>query len=99
MTDFELVARYGSEMVAAVTEMRHAVESPYGLNTEKMIVETKVKFPMQDHEGNEMFGTVDCAILDLGHSLVVMDYKHGAGVAVEPEKTFANDLLCYRFSR
>mgnify|MGYP002361616799 CR=1 FL=1 len=86
MTVQGLIDKYGSEMVAAVVEMKHAVESRMVLGTEKMIVETKVKFPMQDHEGNEMFGTVDCAILDLGHSLVVMDYKHGAGVAVEPEK-------------
>jgi len=86
MSDAELIAKYGDEMFKAVVEMREAVGSRMVLGSEKMIVETKVKFPMQDHEGNEMFGTVDCAILDQGHSLVVMDYKHGAGVAVEPEK-------------
>lgn len=33
-----------------------------------------------------MFGTVDAAIVDLFGRLVVLDYKYGAGVLVEPEE-------------
>lgn len=86
MTREQLFEKYGKEMVEYVDYMYGAVHDRLVLGTEKLLVEEKVTFPLLDHEGNEMFGTVDTAIVDIGGRLSIIDFKYGAGVAVEPEK-------------
>ena len=83
----ELLDIYGLEVVDAVDYMVGAVNDRLAFGNEKLLVEQKIVFPLRDHEGNEMFGTVDCAIVDEeGQHLTIIDFKYGAGVAVEPEK-------------
>lgn len=81
----DAIDQYGKEIVECVDYMDGAVADRFS-GFETMLVEERIKFPLKDHEGNEMFGTVDCAIITEGGRLVVMDYKHGQGVAVYPEK-------------
>lgn len=81
----EAIDVYGKEVVDCIDYMEGAIGDRM-LGHETILVEERIKFPLKDHEGNEMFGTVDCAIVDEGARLVVIDYKHGAGVAVEAEK-------------
>ncbi len=52
--------------------------------------ETKVMLP--DEIGPDMYGTIDCAIVELFGELIVIDYKYGAGIAVSPE---GNTQLIY----
>lgn len=80
----------------ALPEMRAAVQ--VYLNTVREIaiapreLEVEVRFHLaQIHP--DLFGTADCVIFDPGsHELWVIDYKHGAGVAVDP---ISNPQLLY----
>ena len=85
MQRHEAIDVYGKEIVEAVDYMEGAVADRM-TGFETLLVEEKVQFPLKDHEGNEMFGTVDCAIVDVGTKISVIDYKHGQGIAVEAEK-------------
>lgn len=48
-----------------------------------LLCETKVEL---EFVKPDMFGTVDCAIIDLFGTLWVIDYKYGAGRVVDPEE-------------
>lgn len=54
-----------------------------------VLTETKVDLTFV---GPDMFGTVDCAIVDEFGTLWVIDYKYGAGVPVDPDE---NTQLIY----
>lgn len=77
--------QYGNEMV------EHALETVEWLKAKlksmpgsKVLCEAKVDASHFTRPGE--FGTLDLGIVSLGRKLVVIDYKYGSGVAVNPEE-------------
>jgi len=73
------------------TAFRWIVDRVTALNdpTVKVLCETRVDLPVSEPD---TFGTVDAAIVQLFGRLTVIDYKYGAGIAIDPTE---NTQLIY----
>ena len=89
----ELVKQYDLQTVAHVEEMIDYVISRLKQNPDAtLIVERKAPLSIHPDSG----GTLDCGLVDEFGVLEVIDYKHGAGVVVEPEEN--EQMLSYALS-
>lgn len=76
--------KYGKEMYGHVYQMYVALNKRAS-QFDEILVEAKVSL---DIVGPDMFGTVDCALVEHFGLLEVIDLKYGAGIAVEVEENF-----------
>jgi Protein of unknown function (DUF2800) len=84
-----LKSKYPDEMVAHALQAYKEIEArltPGAI----LLSETRVDLTFV---GPDMFGTADCSIVEEFGKLQVIDYKYGAGVAVDPEEN--TQLLYY----
>lgn len=79
--DGETVRKYDDNMIAHAVKSAKLVMS-WKSGDDEMLCETKVKL---DFIHEEFGGTFDAAVVQLFGRLTVIDYKYGAGVAVEAE--------------
>lgn len=77
------------EMERHVQTCVNWVDENWDKKTSELLVETKVDLSFIDEE---MFGTLDIAIVREFGTLTITDFKYGAGVSVEAEK---NEQLMY----
>lgn len=84
-----LKKKFPDEMVAHALTAYKEIEARLSPGV-TLLTETKVDLTFV---GPDMFGTVDCAIVEEFGRLIVIDYKYGAGVPVDPENN--TQLLYY----
>lgn len=89
--------RWPAEMVDHAEDAVHYILSRYDeLDGAELLIETRVDASPFTMSGQ--FGTLDVALVEDFGRLIVMDYKYGAGHAVDPyhrEKGRANSQLAY----
>lgn len=89
----QLAKDYDLQTVAHVEEMTDYVFKRLKANPDaELIVERKAPLSIHPDSG----GTLDCGIVDEFAVLEVIDYKHGAGVVVEPEEN--EQMMSYALS-
>lgn len=78
--------KWDSEMMQHACKALLWIEANYPLarKNKQLLAEQRVDASPFTCEGQ--FGTLDCAIVDEFGTLTVIDYKYGAGVAVEPKE-------------
>lgn len=88
---FSLKKKYPKEMIEHALAFIEDVDARAGKLSEPTVLsETKAELHFIDPD---MGGTADCAIVEEFGRLVVIDYKYGAGVPVDPEEN--TQLICY----
>jgi hypothetical protein len=74
---------YSEEMISHAVDAWREIESRLVQSDGELLIEEKV-FPFEGLEA-VAFGTLDCAVVEVYGTLHIIDYKYGAGVAVEVE--------------
>lgn len=76
--------------IALYVNYVNGVIEQYKLQPNQIRIEHKLKLRGRDADGNERFGTADFMAFIPGVMLLVVDFKYGAGVGVDP----AGNLQC-----
>lgn len=82
--------KYPAEMVTHAIESAKYILGRLDEIGGDLMIETRVDLSFV---GPDMFGTLDAAIVEEFGRLVIIDYKYGAGIAVDPEEN--SQLLYY----
>lgn len=80
----KITKEYNEEMLNHAYHFETVVQN-YKTENASVLVEQKVDLSFID---KEMFGTVDCAVVDLFNELTIIDYKYGKGLMVEPKDNY-----------
>lgn len=81
--DFEFEVT--QEMIDAVNVYLRFVlglKKQHGLLKDQLMIEKRIKIPIAYQTHSDLFGTADCILVVPFHRIIVVDYKHGAGVKV-----------------
>jgi hypothetical protein len=83
-----LAGEYSDEMIKHAQVAAEEIDRRLTQGS-KLLIEEKISLSFIDIN---MFGTVDCAIVDLHDTLTVIDYKYGSFISVDPAE---NTQLIY----